>query len=582
MSRTKSNNKSDRKVKTLFVSFADFIKKQYKYIILLVAAFFSISIINYFSVSKSLTVDSFNMDEIKIGKVMMRDIISPKDIPSDLKNEVSVQKGEKIVESGFPVTEEAYRKLQKLSDSPVYFDSRTFADIELFLLILIALWFIIYVSIPFEKNIDFYQLVFQLICFAIVFFAASFGSRLLPFSSSLSIVIIIPAALFVLIGAILYGQLTATFFSLFLSFGVFAATGWEVVPLIWTLTSCLAATIIVRKIEKRIDMVFVSIVLAVLNMGIIVLDMVIFNKNLSELPVVLSGVAANGFLSGILALGLLTPVEFILNTASVFRLMDLSDLNNPLMRKMLITASGTYQHSQMVAQLAEVACREIGANPLLARVGAYYHDIGKMEHSEYFVENQINGINKHDMLNPSLSVSVIRSHVRKGVEKAHQLHLPKSVIDIIEEHHGNGVIAYFYDEAKQKDPNVNPADYSYTGNLPSSKESAVVMCADVVEAACRTLENPNEERLDNFIRKLITAKMQSHQLDNCPLTFHDTTVMRKAFVTLLLGYYHNRIEYPDQKDENLMEKDDSEKKSDKEVESVSEKIEKKSEKEISE
>ena len=151
-------------------------------------------------------------------------------------------------------------------------------------------------------------------------------------------------------------------------------------------------------------------------------------------------------------------------------------------------------------------------------------------------------------MKPSLSVSVIRSHVRKGVEKAHQLHLPQQIIDIIEEHHGNNIIAYFYEEAKKENPNVNPADYSYTGNPPSTKESAVVMLADTVEAACRTLENPTEERLDKFIQMLINGKAEHHQLDKCDLTFSDITTIKDAFVKLLVGYYHNRIEYPDQKD----------------------------------
>ena len=295
-------------------------------------------------------------------------------------------------------------------------------------------------------------------------------------------------------------------------------------------------------------MVFVSLILAFMDSVMVVLIAVIFNEKFAHMPIIIGGVAANGFLSGILALGFITPVEFLLNTASVFRLMDLSDLNNPVMRKMLVTASGTYQHSQMVAQLAENACRDIGANALVARVGAYYHDIGKMDQSEYFVENQTNGINKHNAMKPSLSVSVIRSHVRKGVEKAHQLHLPQQIIDIIEEHHGNNIIAYFYEEAKKENPNVNPADYSYTGNPPSTKESAVVMLADTVEAACRTLENPTEERLDKFIQMLINGKAEHHQLDKCDLTFSDITTIKDAFVKLLVGYYHNRIEYPDQKD----------------------------------
>lgn len=274
---------------------------------------------------------------------------------------------------------------------------------------------------------------------------------------------------------------------------------------------------------------------------------IIFNEDITNKGYIFVGIFLNGFLSGILTLGFLTPLEYMLNSASVFRLMDLSDLNNPLMQKMLITASGTYNHSLMVAQLAESGCREIGANPLIARVGAYYHDIGKVDQSEYFVENQT-GTNKHDDINPTLSASIIKSHVKKGVEKARSLHLPQVIIDVISEHHGNSVIAYFYNEAKEKDPSLTPEDFSYPGNPPSSKESAVVMLADTVEAACRTLENPSVSRLEKFITQLVNAKMEHKQLDNCDLTFKDVTKIKQAFVQILVGYYHSRIEYPDQQD----------------------------------
>ena len=277
------------------------------------------------------------------------------------------------------------------------------------------------------------------------------------------------------------------------------------------------------------------------------LEKILFNESFDRFGTLAFAIAVNGFICGILALGFITPLEQILNTASVFRLMDLSDLNNPTMRGLLLTASGTYNHAMMVATLAENACNEIGANALVARVGAYYHDIGKMDQSEYFVENQT-GQNKHDDINPSLSVSVIRSHVKKGVEKAHQLHLPQVIIDIIAEHHGNSVIAYFYNEAKKQNPDANEEDFAYNGVPPTTKESAVVMLADTVEAACRTLEKPSVSRLDKFIQSLIASKLEHHQLDNCNLTFSDLTKIRESFVTILAGYYHSRIEYPDQKD----------------------------------
>lgn len=547
MNRMKANNtKSSASV--FFAEMSAFIKTHYKVIVLMLTGFAAATILNFFNVATSQTIASFRMEDFEVGQIADRTIYASKSIPADEMNPVFIEEGEKIIRKGFPITEEAYSKLLKMSESPIYLDLRAFANSELYLLLLMVMWYLFFAFIPRKRNVLLREFVFQVICFLIVYGAAAFGAKTQAFASPFALNIIIPSSLFVLIEAILYGQLNAAFFSVVLAFGVFDASSCQAVPFLFTLASCLAASTVVRKIERRIDMVFVSLILAFMDSVMVVLIAVIFNEKFAHMPIIIGGVAANGFLSGILALGFITPVEFLLNTASVFRLMDLSDLNNSVMRKMLVTASGTYQHSQMVAQLAENACRDIGANALVARVGAYYHDIGKMDQSEYFVENQTNGINKHNAMKPSLSVSVIRSHVRKGVEKAHQLHLPQQIIDIIEEHHGNNIIAYFYEEAKKENPNVNPADYSYTGNPPSTKESAVVMLADTVEAACRTLENPTEERLDKFIQMLINGKAEHHQLDKCDLTFSDITTIKDAFVKLLVGYYHNRIEYPDQKD----------------------------------
>lgn len=539
--------KTDTAVKEKLGGFKNYAKKHYPIFILMAIGYLLVSAVNVFEVATSQTIMSFNLNDFEIGQISDRTLIAPKSISADEDFPFSIEEGDKIIRKGFPITSEAFNKLQKMAKSPNYIDWRLFANSELYLLVLLVMWFFIYAYVPFGRKIQLRELVFQCICFLIVYTAVVFGGKNRFFASPYSILVIIPATFVILIHAILYGQLSAVFFSFILSLGVLDASGWQIVPFLFTLSSCLAATAVVRNIEHRIDMIFVSLVMAFFNAVMIVLYMVVFNETFAHTSLIIAGVALNGFMSGILTLGLITPIELMLNTASVFRLMDLSDLNNPVMRKMLVTASGTYQHSQMVAQLAENACRDIGANSLLARVGAYYHDIGKMDQSEYFVENQSDGINKHDKMKPSLSASVIRSHVKKGVEKARQLHLPQSVIDIIEEHHGNSLIAYFYEEAKKIDPNVLESDYSYPGNPPSTKESAVVMLADTAEAACRTLENPTEERLDKFIKILIDSKIQHGQLNNCNLTFRDVNKIRQAFVTLLVGYYHNRIEYPDQK-----------------------------------
>jgi putative nucleotidyltransferase with HDIG domain len=260
-------------------------------------------------------------------------------------------------------------------------------------------------------------------------------------------------------------------------------------------------------------------------------------------PAVLFWAAFNGIVSGMLVLGFLPMLEHALNAVTTFRLMELSDLNSPILKRLFNAAPGTYSHSLMVANLAEAACQEIGANPLLARVGAYYHDIGKMDNPDYFVENQ-SAYNKHDDIAPRLSATVIRSHVKLGVEKGRHLGLPKEVIDIIAEHHGNSVISWFYHEAMKRETAVNMEDFSYPGNPPRSRESAVVMLADVTEAAVRTLKKPSVARLEKYIQELIMAKFEHGQLSESELTFRDLETIKRSFVRVLAGYYHARIEYP--------------------------------------
>ena len=557
MNKTKTNPVLDS-IKNFFSQLNGYVKQHWPVLILMVVGFLAVSVENFFKVAMSQTVFSYSMDDFEVGQIADRTILAPKSIPADEMNPVFVEEGEKIIRKGFPITEEAYSKLQKMAESPHYVDFRSFADSELFLALLAAMWFLLFTFAPFGREIHLREIVFQLICFLLVYAAVAFCSKLSFFATPFDITTIVPATLCILIVAVLYGQLSAIFCSFIFAFGVFDASSYQVVPFLFTLASCLAGATIVRKIERRIDMMFVSLMMAVINAVLIIIFAVIFNCSVQELAVVIGLVALNGFLSGVLSLGLITPIELLLNTASVFRLMDLSDSNNTLMRKLLLTASGTYQHSQMVAQLAESACREIGANSLLARVAAYYHDIGKMDQSEYFTENDMDGQHKLSEMKPNLAATLVRSHVRKGVEKARQLHFPQQVIDIIEQHHGNSVISYFYEKAKALDPNVNIEDYTYLGNPPVSKESGVVMIADTVEAACKSLDNPTEARLEKFIDTLIKSKMESGQLDNCELTFGDLKKIKSVFVKILAAYYHGRIKYPNQKDPDAQDKQEPE------------------------
>lgn len=547
MNKTKNNPVSES-LKNYINDIKAYVKAHWPVLVLALVGFICVSTENFFNTAMTQTVFSYKMSDFEIGQIADRTIEAPKSIAPDEMNPVFVEEGEKIIRKGFPITEDAYAKLQKMSESPSYIDFRAFADSELFLGLLLTMWYLLFTFAPFGRKIHLREMIFQTVCFLMVYAAVAFGGKVSFFASPFDLSIIVPASLFILIEAVLYGQLSAIFCSFIFALGVFDASGFEVVPALFTLASCLASSTIVRKIERRIDMMFVSLLLAVFNAVIIVLLAVIFNQSIVELPVVIGLVALNGFLSGILALGLITPVELMLNTASVFRLMDLSDSNNALMRKLLLSASGTYQHSQMVAQLSESACRVIGANSLLARVAAFYHDIGKIDQSEYFTENDLDGLHKLNEMKPTLAATLIRSHVRKGIEKARQLHFPQPVIDIIEQHHGDSLITFFYEKAKEEDPNVNAADFTYPGNPPESKESGVVMLADTVEAACKSMDNPTEERLEKFIETLINGKMEHGQLDNCELTFGDLKKIKEVFVKILAAYYHGRIKYPNQKD----------------------------------
>lgn len=549
MKKMNDKQNSPEKSSSIKEEIFTFIRRNLSNIALFICSFLAVGVIVYFRTATAETVANFKLNDFEIGQISDRTIIADKNLAPDLENTVSVEAGEKVIKKGFPISAEAYAKLKKMAESPVYIDYRAFANSILYVVLIAVLWCFLYSCEISGRRTQFKESLTEVIFFLIVFSVIVFGKRSPLFADDYRILIIMPLPFVIFLVTILFGQLSAYFFVCILALGVLLATSFSLIPALFTICSSMSAAIIVRKIVRRVDIVLAAIMISFFNVVFVIMLKVIFNDTFSDCLPVFAGVALNGFISGILTLGFLTPLEIILNTASVFRLMDLSDVNNqPIMRRMLLVAGGTYSHSMMVSSLAENAAREIGANALLARVGACYHDIGKLDQSEYFTENQGSGGNKHNDINPSLSVSVIRSHVKKGIEKARQLHLPKSLIDIIAEHHGNSVIAYFYNEAKKLDPNVSPEDYSYSGVPPTTKESAIVMLADTVEAACRTLDNPSASRIDKFVAQLIASKIEHHQLDNSPLTFSDLAKIRESFVQLLTAYYHSRVEYPDQKD----------------------------------
>lgn len=463
-----------------------------------------------------------------------------------------IRQGERIIRKGFIVSPDDMEKFNALHAGGSNLSLlRLFAGIVLLACLFWGSFFLLSLSGWKEENKSEERSAFLfLYILALIFFLL--GSALdlfLPalresFSPS-----VIPIAFVAILVSMLYSRRFAVFYTLLLSMSLLFATKMDVFAMVEILASGIIAVILSGKAEQRIDLLRAGAILAVIQSGISFF-MAVFT-GLGILAAFGNGMwaALNGFFCSVLALGFLPLLEQWLNAATLFRLQELSDLNSPALKRLLASAPGTYSHSIAVAHLAETACRAIGADPLLARVGAYYHDIGKIEQPEYFIENQT-GYNKHDEINPRLSATVLRSHVKFGTERAESLRLPRAVKAIIAEHHGNSIMDYFYDKALKEDDKAKTEEYRYPGPLPGSRESAVVMLADTIEAASRTVQQPTRSRLEQFVNEKVSRKFSSGQLEHSDLTFRDLETIKSSFVRILAGHYHARIEYPDQKEKS--------------------------------
>jgi cyclic-di-AMP phosphodiesterase PgpH len=273
----------------------------------------------------------------------------------------------------------------------------------------------------------------------------------------------------------------------------------------------------------------------------------VLNKDI--MMYIVKPLAVNGLAAGLVVMASLKIFEIMFGEITNFTLLELSDSSQPLLKRMVVEAPGTYHHSLIVSNLAEAAADAIGANALLTRVGAYYHDIGKMVKPEYFTENQIVSGNKHDALEPSMSRLVILNHVKEGVDLAHKYKLNQKIIDFIPQHHGTSLIYYFYQRAlaEGEGQEVDEENYRYPGPKPQTKETAIVLLADSVEGATRALDEHTPQKIEDVVRKVINNKFIDGQLDECNLTLKEIDVIASTFVRVLSAMYHSRIKYPEQK-----------------------------------
>lgn len=359
----------------------------------------------------------------------------------------------------------------------------------------------------------------------------------------------IPFACGAMIMAVLVNRNMALIMSVLISFLISPLfEGKMLIPLFAFLGSIAASYHIVSS-RQRSAFLKVGVFLGIINMASILCLNLLYGNLLNDLPLRLAMGLAGGLITGILVAGITPIFESLFGFITYIKLLELANLNQPLFQRMIIEAPGTYHHSIIVASLVEAAAEAIGANALLSKVSAYYHDIGKLSKPQYFIENQPGFDNRHDKLSPKMSSLVIISHVKEGCELALEAKLGQPIINIIREHHGTSLVSYFFDKAKKnKDESLRAlteSDFRYPGPKPQTREAGLVMLGDVIEASSRTLTNPTPARIRSLVRERIERVYMDGQLDDCELTLKDLNIIAETFTRILTGIFHHRIDYPE-------------------------------------
>jgi putative nucleotidyltransferase with HDIG domain len=450
-----------------------------------------------------------------------------------------------LVNEGEIISKEIYSKINAYWQNAIKINVNLIVGTIFFSVIIFA-FTVFLLNKSMIKRVLQLQEMFLLVILGIIYLVLSVSLvNLIPTEEFFPLSLILPTAMISILLTLVISREVSVVYSLFLSLMLLLIKS-DLATFGFAFFSAVGGVAVATRVMERIQLVKAGIFLSLINSAIIAALGFLDNLTLLKILEQMIWAAGNGFLCGILSVGFLPILEHRLNTPTRFRLMELSDINLPILKRMLVLAPGTYNHSINVANLAESACEEIGANALLARVASYYHDIGKLDQPEYFIENQ-NSYNIHDELKPSLSVAVIKSHVKVGIEKAKELNLPQAVVDIITQHHGKAIISYFYNRALRDnydDSKISSSKYSYPGIKPQSKEAAVVMLADAVEAASRTLKKPTVAKIEKLVWGIIVDKFNIGELSECNLTFSDLEIIKKTFVRIVAGYFHQRIEYP--------------------------------------
>lgn len=463
-----------------------------------------------------------------------------------------VQKGEIIVRQGERVTHEQQLKLQALGQRHTEVFRHTYFIGLLFMALLIVCGMFFSPSGKPSTPVAQKDLIFIALLVAATALSSKglsfLGQRLLeinPRFSPDSLAYAMPLAGLAGLSALLFSTRRYVTTGLLLAFFSAAMYKGSLALFLFYFLSAMWNTWLIVRTQSRQDVVNSILPLLagmfVMWAGATFIQGGTHNRYLQEAVAVFSG----GMLSLFVVFALAPFMEMLFGYVTRFRLMELLNLDQPILRELMITAPGTYHHSLIVSQLVESGAKAIDAHSMLCKVAALYHDIGKISRPDYFIENQFGRENPHNKLSPSMSSLILLSHVKKGVELAQEHRLGPEVIDIIKQHHGSNMIAYFYQKAQNLGENPSPADYSYPGPKPQTREAALVLLADIVEASSRTLDDPTPNRLQNHINNVIKGLFSSGQLDETDLTLKDLNKLSKSFLHVLVGIFHHRIKYPE-------------------------------------
>lgn len=460
-------------------------------------------------------------------------------------SKVMIKKNQIIVKEGEPITQKQINILTELgligediSKDYIY----TYIILFFYVLFVLILQYI-YMKNENNKILNNTKLVFLILLLNLL-------SLIIARVFTLVSVFLIPIACTPILMTVFLGSKISIIINSFNLLFIGIIIGFEPQIILVAIVANIISSLTLKKVNQRNDILYSTAYLAVSSAIIVLSSGILLSNNIKRILIDVALATGGSFISGILAMGLLPFLESSFNLVTNMKLLELSNPNNLLLKRLLMEAPGTYHHSIMVANLAEVAAEEVGANPMLVRVGAYYHDIGKIKRPFFFGENQLGGVNPHDKISPALSTTIIISHVKDGLELAKEYDVPTIVTDMIAQHHGTTLVKYFYYTLKNNSENpdlIKEDDFRYPGPKPQTKEAAIIMMADSVEAAVRSIQEPTLDKIEAMVNNIIKDKLNSNQLNECDLTFKDLEVIKACFLKVLKGIYHHRIEYPTEK-----------------------------------